>query len=151
MLAHGGSRVGFGAELRMFPRQKVGIVLLTNRSGSMLHKSLAKAAELVLELKDDQPSPVAAPALNETLLAAYAGTFVHPPITSVVELRDGKLYVREEGQEMELKPYAPHRFKAREHGMFWYTFVMGSDGKAAYIHRGHRAMRRVEPTTPAAQ
>lgn len=146
MLSHSGSRVGFGSQIRMFPREKVGVILLANRSGSMLWGSVDRACVQALGLKDEPketPTPTPLPALDEKQLAAYTGTFVHGPMTSVIELKDGKLWLREDGEELELKQYDRNRFKAREHPMYQFTFVMGSDGKAAYIHRGHRAMKRV--------
>lgn len=145
MLSHGGVRIGFGSEIRMFPEQHVGIILLTNRSGSILFRSLDRAAEMTLDLKEETSAkPAPADPTPETPLSAYTGTFVHPPMTSVIELKDGKLFLREDGEELEMKPIGVNRFKARDHGMYHFTFVMGPDGKAAYIHRAHRAMRRSE-------
>lgn len=147
MLSHSGARVGFGSQIRMFPREKVAVILLANRSGSMLWGSVDKAAAMALDLKEDpkeSPAPPAAPTLDEKQLAAYTGTFKHGPMTSEIELRDGKLWLREDGEVMEMKAFEPNRFKAREHPMYHFTFVMGPDGKAAYIHRGHRAMKRVK-------
>jgi hypothetical protein len=147
MLVHGGARAGFGADLRLFPAQRAAVIILTNRSGFTLHRSANQACDL-LGLGGREPAAGAhspTPALTEAELAAYAGSYVHGPRSSTVALKDGKLWLHEEGEEHELKPSGDHRFKGGDHPMLWLTFVMGADGKAEFIHRGHRAMRRVEP------
>jgi CubicO group peptidase (beta-lactamase class C family) len=152
MLVHGGARVGFGSDLRLFPQQRAAVIVLNNRSGFTLHRSANRACEL-LGLGGGEaaaPAPASAPQRTEAQLSAYTGTFVHEPMTSEIAVKDGKLWLREDGEELELKPSGPHRFKARDHGMYWLTFVMGADGKAEFIHRGHRAMCRRQPAVGTA-
>jgi CubicO group peptidase (beta-lactamase class C family) len=45
LVSHSGSRAGFGSRIVMAPKQKFGVVLLTNRSGAILPKTEAKILE----------------------------------------------------------------------------------------------------------
>jgi CubicO group peptidase (beta-lactamase class C family) len=61
MVEHSGSRMGYGSFVRMAPEQRVGIIVLTNRTGSNLPATVDKATELLLPLhaKDAPPAKTA--------------------------------------------------------------------------------------------
>ena len=51
MLEHSGARSGYGSNLRMFPEQKVAIIVAVNRSGGSLERTIEKTMELTLPLE----------------------------------------------------------------------------------------------------
>ncbi len=99
---HGGNIDGFSANVALFPRKKLGVVVLTNMNGSPLPEIIAReAADRLLELPRDEwfSETVESQQKNETLveaaeetkiedrvadtapshdLDAYAGSFEHP-------------------------------------------------------------------------
>jgi len=50
IVEHGGSRSGYGSMIRMAPAQKVGIIILANRSGASLPATMTKISELLLPM-----------------------------------------------------------------------------------------------------
>ena len=54
-VGHGGFSRGYGSMIQMVPSRKFAVIVLTNKSGETMRKSLNKATELVLGLKDDEP------------------------------------------------------------------------------------------------
>jgi CubicO group peptidase (beta-lactamase class C family) len=51
MFDHGGARAGYGSFIRIVPERKVGIVIVTNRQGRQLPKTVERALELLLPLE----------------------------------------------------------------------------------------------------
>src|SRR5215207_9971845 len=62
-VGHGGFSRGYGSMIQMVPSRKFAVIVLTNKSGETMRKSLNKATELGLGLKDDesQKPPVVVP------------------------------------------------------------------------------------------
>jgi CubicO group peptidase (beta-lactamase class C family) len=61
-VGHGGFSRGYGSMIQMVPSKKFAVIVLTNKSGETMRKSLNRAMELGLGLKDEEPqkpSPVA--------------------------------------------------------------------------------------------
>ncbi len=102
-VGHGGFSRGYGSMIQMAPSRKFAVIVLTNKSGEAMRKSLNKATELALGLKDDEsqkPSPVAP--LTDSEMNEYAGTYSHAPQTWEVSVKDGKLFVKYDGKEYAL-------------------------------------------------
>src|SRR5215510_7633724 len=73
-VGHGGFSRGYGSMIQMAPSRKFAVIVLTNKSGETLRKSLNKALELGLGLKEDQPEkPAAAASLTAAEMQEYAG------------------------------------------------------------------------------
>ena len=53
-MGHGGFSRGYGSMIQMVPARKVAVIVLTNKSGETMRKSLNKAMEIGLGLKDDE-------------------------------------------------------------------------------------------------
>lgn len=69
-VAHGGFSRGYGSMIQMVPARKFAVIVLTNKSGETMRRTLNKATELGLGLKPDQPeTPKPAPALSAAQLA----------------------------------------------------------------------------------
>jgi CubicO group peptidase (beta-lactamase class C family) len=77
-LADGGFSRGYGSMIQMAPERKFAVIVLTNKSGETMRRTLNKATELVLGLKppagDVTPS-VLLPSAAE--LADYVGKYKH--------------------------------------------------------------------------
>src|SRR6185369_14254660 len=98
-VGHGGFSRGYGSMIQMVPSRKFAVIVLTNKSGETMRKSLNKAMELGLGLKGDEPEKAAAvPPAGESEMKEYAGTYSHAPQTWEVSLRDGKLFMRFDGK-----------------------------------------------------
>src|SRR6185369_3853499 len=81
-VGHGGFSRGYGSMIQMAPSKKFAVIVLTNKSGETMRKSLNKAMELGLGLKDDEeqkPAPLGPPTASE--MSEYAGTYSHAPQT----------------------------------------------------------------------
>ena len=77
--------------IQMVPSRKFAVIVLTNKSGETMRKSLNKAMELGLGLKDDEPekpAPLRPPAESE--MREYVGTYSHAPQTWDVSLQRWK-------------------------------------------------------------
>ncbi|HEY4424992.1 MAG TPA: serine hydrolase [Pyrinomonadaceae bacterium] len=87
-VGHGGFSRGYGSMIQMVPTKKFAVIVLTNKSGETMRKSLNKAMELGLGLKDDdeqKPAPAAPPTASE--MSEYVGTYSHAPQTWEVSIK----------------------------------------------------------------
>ena len=82
IVGHGGFSRGYGSMIQMVPARKFAVIVLTNKSGETLRKTLNKATEIALGLKDDEPQkPAPVSALTAAEMQEYAGSYSHPPQT----------------------------------------------------------------------
>jgi CubicO group peptidase (beta-lactamase class C family) len=138
VVQHGGSRSGYGSTIRMVPERKFGVIVLVNRTGGGLPRTVEKAMELVLGLPAP-PTPPAPdlPALTPQQAAGYAGVYSQGGTrTMEIVARDGKLFLKQNGRETELRRTGEHRFTS---GL---VFVAGADGRIEYLHAGGRSWRK---------
>jgi len=79
---HGGSRAAYGSFISMAPAERAAIVVVANRTGSSLPKTVMKAAEVMVPLLPERtPSPRAAVAMEpgETVSDAIAAVLSREP------------------------------------------------------------------------
>jgi len=137
VVQHGGSRSGYGSGITMAPERQFGVIFLANRSGASLARTAAKAMEIVLGLPADaRQTPPPPASLTDAQLSAYAGVYSQGVRTMEVVKRDGKLFQKHGGREMELRHTGEHRF-----GTLF--FVAGADGRIEYLHSGGRSWKKV--------
>ena len=132
---HGGSRSGYGSVLRMAPDQRVGIIILVNKSGGSLEKSLEKASELMLPLtakNDAKPQPIA---MTEAEMKKYIGKYGD---ALEIVLQDGKLMSKRGSTFTPIQKLSESRFATA--GME-FVVVLDADGNAEFLHTGGRTMR----------
>jgi CubicO group peptidase (beta-lactamase class C family) len=87
-VGHGGFSRGYGSMIQMVPSRKFAVIVLTNKSGETMRKSLNKAMELGLGLKDDEPSkPASIAPATDSEMNEYAGTYSHAPQTWEVSIK----------------------------------------------------------------
>jgi CubicO group peptidase (beta-lactamase class C family) len=143
VLQHGGFSRGYGSLLTLVPEKRFAVVVVTNRSGSTLARTVDRAIELYLGLapQTETPSPPLAPLAREAL-EPYVGVYEHLPSRWEVFARDGKLFVREEGKERELVRVGVDQFVAGDPPDEQIVFVRSPNGVYEHIFLGLYSARR---------
>ena len=145
VLQHGGNRLGFGSVVRMAPRHRVAVIILTNRTGVFLPNTLEKASELVLPLQPRVPAaPTQTIPMTSTEMAGYTGRYLNQPAELDLELfvRNDTLMMRRPGatQASSVMKIGEGRFATSGQELI---LLAGPDGAPEYLHIAGRALRRV--------
>ena len=118
----------------MVPSRKFAVIVLTNKSGETMRKSLNKAMELGLGLKDDEPQkPASVAPPTESEMKEYVGSYSHAPTTWEVFVKDGKLYVKFDGNESALTKSGDRKFTFGAQNQNELVFVPGKNGKIGFL------------------
>ncbi len=159
LLHHGGAINGFGAFVLLAPEHRLAIIVLANRSGSILGKTVEKALELSLPLK---PKPLPPGRRTAAMTAAemetYVGTYVNGLLRVELFVRGGKLFRKdfypptaEEGPgrafEVPVEKVGANRFALTPPGAAApseFVIVPGPGGRPEYLHSLMGAARRIE-------
>jgi CubicO group peptidase (beta-lactamase class C family) len=137
VIQHGGSRSGYGSMIAMVPEKQFGAVVLANRSGASLPRTMQKAMDLVLALPEAPREPVPpVTKINEQEMSAYVGVYTQGARKMEIVKRDGKLFLKQGTRETELDRVGPHRFTSN---LFFVTAV---DGTVEYLHSGGRSWKK---------
>jgi CubicO group peptidase (beta-lactamase class C family) len=93
VVEHTGVIPGFGCRFLIVPEHRFAVVVMTNRTGATLNKTVEKAMELMLPLKPkaEGTSKQEIP-MSEAEMNNYAGTYYSPSNTADIFIRDGKLF-----------------------------------------------------------
>jgi hypothetical protein len=143
-VAHGGFSRGYGSMIQMVPARKFAVIVLTNKSGETLRRTLNKASELGLELKDEKPeAPKTAPVLSAAELAEYVGTF-KGSTTWEVYLKEGKLFVKNDGTEYLLTTKGDRKFSFGKENENELVFVQGKSGRIEFVFSELYSAKRVK-------
>jgi CubicO group peptidase (beta-lactamase class C family) len=145
---HAGLIPGFGALLQMVPMRRFAVIVLANRSGSLLNKTTEKAMELMLPLaaKAEAKSEQAL-VVSETEITQYVGTYRNKPESVEIVVRQGRLVLKREDGEFAIKKIGDHRFsiiKPNESEAEEFVLVRAADSKAEYLHIGRHALKKVQ-------
>ena len=133
-VGHGGFSRGYGSMIHMAPSRKFAVIVLTNKSGETMRKTLNRATELGLGLKDSdelKPAPVAP--VTSAEMNEYVGTYSHAPQTWEVFVRDGKLYMKFDGKEHAMTKTGERKFTFGEQNENEVVFVPGKSGKVELL------------------
>jgi len=133
-VGHGGFSRGYGSMIQMVPSKKFAVIVLTNKSGETMRKSLNKAMELGLGLKDDEeqkPAPVAPPTASE--MNEYVGTYSHAPQTWEVSIKNGKLFMKFDEKDYAMTKSGERKFTFGAQNENEVVFVPGKDGKVHFL------------------
>ncbi len=133
-VGHGGFSRGYGSMIQMVPSKKFAVIVLTNKSGETMRKSLNKAMELGLGLKDDEeqkPAPLAPPTASE--MSEYTGTYSHAPQTWEVSIKDGKLFMKFDEKDYAMTKSGERKFTFGAQNENEVVFVPGKDGKIHFL------------------
>jgi CubicO group peptidase (beta-lactamase class C family) len=148
---HAGLIPGFGALFQMVPARYFAVIVLANRSGSLLNKTAEKAMELMLPLvakaKAESKPPLA---VSEAEMIAYVGTYMNKPEIAEILVKNGRLILKRKDGEFPIAKIGDYRFsiiKPGEAEAEEFVLVPGADGKAEYLHIGRHALRKVHGAT----
>lgn len=161
LLHHGGVINGFGAFVLMAPDHRVAVIILANRTGSILGKTLEKAMELSLPLRPSSRSPRRRPTpMTRAEIETYTGTYVNGLLRIELFVRDGKLFRKdfypptvEEGPgrsfEAQVEKVGQNQFAFTPPGEATaasFVLVPGGDGRPEFLHSFMGAARRIQPS-----
>ena len=143
-IAHGGFSRGYGSMIQMVPSRKFAVIVLTNKSGETMRKTLNKATEIALGLKDDQqpPAETVAP-LTAAEMNDYVGTYSHAPQRWEVFIKDGKLFMKFDGKEHAMTKTGNKKFTFGAQNENEVVFAPGKNGKIDFIFTGLYGAKRV--------
>jgi len=125
IVEHGGSLVGYRAELLRFPDHRFSVIILSNISSFVPSELARQVADIYLvdEFKEDRPKPIRRPVektetidLPEEKLREYVGNFYSEEILAGFEIivREGKLDLRRRGSlGMPMQPISEDKFRTR--------------------------------------
>ena len=143
-VAHGGFSRGYGSMIQMVPARKFAVITLTNKSGETLRRTLNKASEIGLDLKDEKPEPPKpAPALSAVELAAYVGTY-KGTTTWEIYLKEGRLFVKNDGAEYLLTAKGDRKFSFGNANENELVFVRDKSGRIEFVFSELYSARRVK-------
>ncbi|HEX8189577.1 MAG TPA: serine hydrolase domain-containing protein [Pyrinomonadaceae bacterium] len=161
LLHHGGIINGFGAFVLLAPEHRFAVIVLANRTGSILGGTVEKALELSLPLKSKRPAPPRR-AVRMTLaeMETYAGTYANGLLRVELFVRGGKLFRKdfypptaEEGPgrlfEAPVEKVGQNRFAFTPPGEATaaeFVLVPGGGGGPEFLHSFMWAARRVRPS-----
>ena len=139
-VSHGGAARGYGSFITFAPEQKIAVIVLANTSGQTLPKTRQKALEMLLPLKPAANEQTQTMAMNADEMKRYTGKFTHAPQSWEVFTKDGKLFLKEDGKEFELKQTGKNEFSYEQGGIL---FVPDANGEIEHIFMGLYAARKV--------
>lgn len=164
ILHHGGTIPGFGAFVVLVPDKRFAVILLANKTGTILGRTAETAMELFLPLQPKPPVPAAAAmTMTKAEMEELAGTYRNGLLRIELFVRDDQLMRKETypttveegpGRELEtpVTKIGPDRFlftppgedpRAGYAGASQFTIVRNAAGKPAYVHGSLEAAARV--------
>ena len=144
VLQHGGSRLGSGSVVRLAPENHFAVIILANRTGAFLPKTLEKATELCLPLRREAgPDRKPPRPLTRQEKERLVGTYINHPDELSVEifLNREALMIRSAGQNAAspLVQTGDGRFSFDGQEI---AVIPGPGGIPTYVHLGGRALKR---------
>ena len=143
-VGHGGFSRGYGSMIHMVPSRKFAVIVLTNKSGETMRKSLNKATELGLGLKEEPQKPAPITPLTEAEITEYVGSYSHAPQVWEVSVRGGKLYVKVDGNESLMTKSGDRKFTFGAQNENELVFVPGKNGKIQFLYTEIYAAKKGE-------
>lgn len=142
-VSHGGASRGYGSTIFFAPEQKIAVIVLANTSGQTLPKSRRKAMEMFLPLKKQTAETPKNSATTADDIKKFVGKYEHAPQIWEVFARDGKLFIRENDKEFELKKTKENEFEYAQGGVL---FVPNERGAIEHIFMGLYAAKKIQNT-----
>lgn len=141
VVEHGGSRSGYGSIIRMVPSRRFGVVVLANRTGVSLTRSVNAAIEAALK-----PAPAPAPPgrtpmpTTATERARFVGTYSQGTRRMAIVAAGETLALRQGTRETPLQKVGDEEFMA---GTTRYVFVADASGAITFLHTGGRSWKKI--------
>jgi CubicO group peptidase (beta-lactamase class C family) len=144
-VGHGGFSRGYGSMIQMVPERKFAVIVLTNKSGETMRKTLNKAMELALGLQDENAAkPETVAPLTKAELNEYVGNYSHAPQIWEVSIKDEKLHLKLDGKEYFLTKSGERKFTFGASNENEMVFVPGKSGKIEFVFSELYAAKRVK-------
>jgi CubicO group peptidase (beta-lactamase class C family) len=138
LLQHGGSRAGYGSEIRLIPAERVAVIVQTNKSGATLPRTAVQALEMMVTLGPPEVAKRVVQSITAEDLRRDAGVFQNGAERIEIVAHDGKLYLkRGVAAEIELVKYGDS-----EYGPGTYIMIRDASGQTEYVHTGLRSFAR---------
>ena len=145
IVEHSGSRMGYGSHIRMAPEQRVGIIVLTNRTGAELPVTMEKASELMLPLQAKaEPSSKPVLTVSSEDIRRNVGVYQNGDQRLEIVTAGDRLVLKQGSTSRTLVKHSGARYGV-DGGAAEHTMVPGADGNTEYVHNGSRAFARVPP------
>lgn len=141
-LQHGGSRLGYGSQVTMVPKHRVAVIVLANRTGSQMPRTVEKAMELVLPLEAKKDEPRKERPMSPEEMARCVGVYSNNRVRLEILIKDGKLVGKQGDREGPITKWGDQHFAIEVFGGD-FVLVPGTDGKAEFLYRGGRSLKRV--------
>lgn len=139
-VSHGGASRGYGSTIFFAPEQKIAIIVLANTSGQTLPKSRQKVMEMLLPFENQTNEPPKKLETTEADIKNFVGKYEHAPQIWKVFAKDGKLFIKENGKDFELKKTNKNEFEYEQGGVL---FVPNERGETEHIFMGLYAAKKV--------
>jgi len=130
---HGGVRRGYGSHIRFIPGKRGAVVLMTNRNGVTLRKSLDDITAKVFDLAEAPPPETSAAPVNGADAKRYAGTYAHQDLVTYVVRWDGRQLLLKTDTERPLARARGDTFRTPDGEELTFVFRPGVE-KARYLH-----------------
>jgi CubicO group peptidase (beta-lactamase class C family)/pimeloyl-ACP methyl ester carboxylesterase len=151
VIEHAGSMPGYLAEMWMAPDHRFAVIVLSNKDGARLKKTLDKAFELMVPVSPkSEPKTKPAMPISQTEITRYVGRYANRFMVDVFG-RDGKLYLRRFGSEFPLTKVGENRFSLTPPGASQaedIRLVPGSGEKPDYLQMYLWAFRKILAGNP---
>jgi len=137
LLGHGGFSRGYGSIIQMAPDHKYGVIIITNKSGETLPKTMEKAMAIGVRLDTvtDQ-KPQQAIEITEKEMHKLVGAYSHPPAEWLIFIREGRLFINQDDSEYPLRKTGTNRFTYGNESENEIVLVRGSDGRVEHLFNG---------------
>ncbi|HKV12105.1 MAG TPA: serine hydrolase domain-containing protein [Thermoanaerobaculia bacterium] len=131
---HGGELPGYGAEIRLFPEKRVGVIVLVNREGVRLNKTFDKAFDLFAGPSTPRESQTASELpMTEAERAAIVGKYENRWPMDVF-VRDNRLFLRRFGAELPITRVGENRYSVTDGGRLQeFLIVPAKGGNSGYM------------------
>jgi CubicO group peptidase (beta-lactamase class C family) len=134
---HGGARIGYGSFIRMAPEQRVAVIVVTNRSGGNLPRTIETAMELLLPLEPREQAKLATLPVSAEDIRRVTGVYQNGNQRLEIVAKGKELFwKRGRGPETPLVKHSDGRYGTL-------VIVPGADGLTEYVNTGSRTYARV--------
>jgi CubicO group peptidase (beta-lactamase class C family) len=139
---HNGGRIGYGSVIRIIPAKKVGVVVLGNRTSSILSTTAEKALGFAAELA---PKEDDAGVWKRQILTAdadpYIGTYVGPPHFEIELVTLGILHMKQGLSRIPVEKIGENRYT---NSVYTFSFSDELPGDKQYMHIEMHTLRRIQ-------
>jgi CubicO group peptidase (beta-lactamase class C family) len=145
LVMHGGFSRGYGSMIQMAIDKRVAVIVVTNKSGETLPRTRAKALEMFLTLSPATPEePKTKQSMTAADVANFAGKYVNGPQTWEIISKEGNVFLKQSGKEIELMKTGPLRLSFGPELRNDLAFLANQQGEIEYVFDGLYSARKTK-------